>query len=99
MNLEITDKAIEWFKRELEFNDDQALRIIVRYGGEFQLKQGFSPAFTVDSLDSSEVGFKDEKDNITFFIDEKDLWYFKDNDLLIDLNEHDEIKYVAKAAK
>ena len=50
MNLEITDKAVEWFKNELEFNEDQALRIFVRYGGEFQLKQGFSPAFTVEPL-------------------------------------------------
>ena len=29
MNLEITEKAIEWFKDELEFNDDQALRFFV----------------------------------------------------------------------
>lgn len=28
MNLEITEKAIEWFKDELEFNDDQALRFL-----------------------------------------------------------------------
>jgi len=54
MNLEITEKAIEWFKDELEFNDDQALRFFVRYGGEFQLKQGFSPAFTVEELSSSD---------------------------------------------
>ena len=99
MNLEITDKAVEWFKNELEFNEDQALRIFVRYGGEFQLKQGFSPAFTVEPLNSSEVGFKDEKDNLPFFIDEKDLWYFEDNELLIDLNDNEELKYEAKTSK
>ncbi|UXU82755.1 hypothetical protein MUA77_07940 [Mammaliicoccus sciuri] len=99
MNLEITEKAIEWFKDELEFNDDQALRFFVRYGGEFQLKQGFSPAFTVEELSSSEVGFKDAKNDIPFFIDEKDLWYFDDNDLVIDLNDNGEIKYEVKASK
>nr|WP_263313375.1 iron-sulfur cluster biosynthesis family protein [Mammaliicoccus sp. Marseille-Q6498] len=96
MNLEITDKAIEWFKSELEFDNDQALRIFVRYGGEFQLKQGFSPAFNVEPLSDSEIGFKDEKDGIPFFIDEKDLWYFDGNDLKIDLNEDSEIIYEAK---
>lgn len=99
MNLEITEKAIEWFKDELEFNDDQALRFFVRYGGEFQLKQGFSPAFTVEELSSSEVGFKDEKNDIPFFIDEKDLWYFDDNDLVIDLNDNGEIKYEVKSSR
>ncbi len=99
MNLEITEKAIEWFKNELEFHDDQALRIFVRYGGEFQLKQGFSPAFTVDPLSASEIGFKDVKNDIPFFIDEKDLWYFEGNDLVIDLNDNGEIKYEVKTSK
>ncbi|WP_323702455.1 HesB/YadR/YfhF family protein [Mammaliicoccus sp. Dog046] len=98
MNLEITDKAMNWFKNELDFTDDQALRFFVRYGGEFQLKQGFSPAFTVEPLSTSEIGFKDEKDDIPFFIDEKDLWYFEGNDLVIDLNDNDEIKYVARTS-
>lgn len=99
MKLNITDKAINWFKSELDFEKDQALRIFVRYGGEFQLKQGFSPAFNVESLEDAEVGFKDEKDGILYFIDEKDLWYFQDNDLVIDVDDNNEIKYSASTSE
>lgn len=49
MQIELTDAAVTWFKNELELpENNKVLVFFVRYGGEFQLKQGFSPAFTVE---------------------------------------------------
>ena len=46
MKIKLTDQAVEWFKDELDLpENNKVLQFYVRYGGEFQLKQGFSPAF------------------------------------------------------
>lgn len=43
MQIELTDAAVTWFKNELELpENNKVLVFFVRYGGEFQLKQGFS---------------------------------------------------------
>lgn len=42
MQIELTDAAVTWFKNELELpENNKVLVFFVRYGGEFQLKQGF----------------------------------------------------------
>ena len=49
MKIKLTDRAVEWFKDELDLpENNKVLQFYVRYGGEFQLKQGFSPAFRVE---------------------------------------------------
>ncbi|UXR70872.1 MULTISPECIES: hypothetical protein [unclassified Staphylococcus] len=97
MNLELTPKAIEWFKEELELPEaGKVLHFVVRYGGEFQLKQGFSPAFNVDFLkDIDEVGYETKVDGLHVVIAEKDVWYYEDHQLTIDI-ENDEIIYHAQ---
>ena len=82
MNIKLTQKAVEWFKNELDLPiSNKVLQFYVKYGGEFQLKQGFSPAFTVENKDA-------------IVIAEKDLWYFQDEKLTVDAIDHeDEIIY------
>ncbi|SCT41416.1 HesB/YadR/YfhF family protein [Staphylococcus caeli] len=98
MKIELSDKAVSWFKKELELpEDDKVLQFFVRYGGEFQLKQGFSPAFSVDKKADIEIGYENHFDGLDVVIAEKDLWYFEDSDLFIDVNDGiDEISYTAK---
>ncbi|MDU1488757.1 MAG: hypothetical protein E6889_01775 [Staphylococcus epidermidis] len=56
MNIKLTQKAVEWFKNELDLPiSNKVLQFYVKYGGEFQLKQGFSPAFTVENKDAIEM--------------------------------------------
>ena len=51
MKIKLTDEAVEWFKNELDLpEENKVLQFYVRYGGEFQLKQGFSPAFRVELM-------------------------------------------------
>lgn len=89
--IEVTDNALKWMKEELEPENNQGVNIYVRYGGETQLKQGFSPAITVDTIpnDAKTFNFND----ITVFINESDLWYFEDSKLKVDVND-DEINFI-----
>lgn len=90
MKITLDDKAVAWFKEELDIPHDKALRFYVRYGGDVELKQGFSPAFTVDTIDPE--GYSETQDGLTYYVDEKDLWYFEDHELTVTA-ENDEIIY------
>ncbi len=98
MEIELSNKAVSWFKEELELPEgDKVLQFFVRYGGEFQLKQGFSPAFSVDRKNEVEIGYENNYEGLDVVIAEKDLWYFKDDNLFIDINDSvDEISYTTK---
>lgn len=46
MNINLTQKAVEWFKNELDLPiNNKVLQFYVRYGGEFQLKQGLRSTY------------------------------------------------------
>lgn len=98
MDIKLSDNAVSWFKDELDLpEDNKVLQFFVRYGGEFQLKQGFSPAFSVDQKYDVEIGYENHFDGLDVVIAEKDLWYFEDHDLFIDISDSvDEISYSAK---
>lgn len=85
MNLEITDQAIEWYKNEYEIKEDTMLRLFVRYGGVGGLIPGFSLGISLESPD--EIHIKKTAGNLTFYIEEKDTWYFEDKNLYIGFNE------------
>ncbi|MHD0397783.1 HesB/YadR/YfhF family protein [Staphylococcus simulans] len=96
MELKLTDKAINWFKDEFELpQEGQAIHIFVRYGGEPQIKQGFSPAFNIDNRNDQpiEIGFEQDYDGVNIIIAEKDLWYFEDVSLTLDVDDKDEITF------
>ncbi|AVP37000.1 hypothetical protein DOS70_08970 [Staphylococcus felis] len=97
MKIELTDNAIQWFKDELDLPEEQkVLQFYVRYGGEFQLKQGFSPAFNVEfERDIDEIGYEEILDGLRLVVAEKDVWYFDDHTLQIDIH-NDEIIYQAE---
>lgn len=91
--LEVTDRALDWMKEELDPEEGQGVNIYVRYGGETQLKQGFSPALTVERIPSDSKVF--DYDGIQVFIKESDLWYFEDTELVID-SDNDEVIFESK---
>lgn len=91
--LEVTDRALNWMKEELDPEEGQGVNIYVRYGGETQLKQGFSPALTVERIPSDSKIF--DYDGIQVFIKESDLWYFEDTELVID-SEDDEVTFESR---
>ncbi|MBO1199846.1 HesB/YadR/YfhF family protein [Staphylococcus simiae] len=98
MKIELTNEAVDWFKDELELPEgNKVLVFFVRYGGEFQLKQGFSPAFTVENKDDIEIGYEQQYNGLDIVVAEKDLWYFEDDQIVVDVVDHeDEISYTVK---
>lgn len=82
MNIQISSEAAAWYKQELNLNTGDFVRFYVRYGGCSTVQSGFS--LGVSSDEPNDIGTKTTEGGITFYIEEKDLWYFDDHDLIIE---------------
>lgn len=81
MNVKINPDALNWYKDELELKEGDHVRFFVRYGGCSAVQQGFSLGVAKDT--PRQIGVSTEVDGITFFIEEQDVWYFDDHDLVV----------------
>lgn len=81
MNVKIDETALNWYKDELELNEGDHVKFFVRYGGCSAVQQGFSLGVSKD--EPEQIGVSTIIDGITFFIEEKDVWYFDDHDLVV----------------
>ena len=60
----------------------------------FNLNKALAP-LSVDRRDDVEIGFEQSYDGLNIVVAEKDLWYFKDDVILVDVVDHeDEISYI-----
>ncbi|WP_419887385.1 HesB/YadR/YfhF family protein [Neobacillus niacini] len=85
MNIQISSAAAAWYKQELNLKTGEFVRFYVRYGGFSPVQKGFSLGISSD--EPNDIGAKTTQDGITFYVEEKDLWYFDDHDLIVDLHE------------
>ncbi|MDQ0200019.1 HesB/YadR/YfhF family protein [Neobacillus ginsengisoli] len=83
MNIQITGEAAEWYKKELGLTSGDCVRFFVRYGGCSTVQSGFSLGVTKE--EPIDLSVKTVRDGITFYIEEKDVWYFDEHDLVIEL--------------
>ncbi|MFC2946905.1 HesB/YadR/YfhF family protein [Virgibacillus sediminis] len=82
MELKVSKEAAEWYKRELDVEDDTAsLRFYVRYGGMGGNIPGFS--LGVKESNPEDPHTSQEVERINFFIENADVWYFDGKDLEI----------------
>lgn len=88
MKIKITDKAMRWFKEEMDAKTGDYIRFFARYGGCSTVQSGFS--LGVSKEVPNLIGEKHEQAEITFYIEESDLWYFGENDLIVDCSLEDE---------
>ena len=88
MQIELTDAAVTWFKNELELpENNKVLVFFVRYG----------PAFTVEPKEDVDIGYEQQYDDLNVVVAEKDLWYFEDDHIIVNVVDHeDEISYSTK---
>ncbi|QDQ02885.1 hypothetical protein FOH38_21910 [Lysinibacillus fusiformis] len=92
MNITLTDDALQWFKREMEVETGDTIRFYARYGGSSPFHEGFSLGMTRE--EPIEVGIQSTIDGITYYIEEKDLWFFQEHNLNVDIDSTmDELKY------
>lgn len=95
MNIVITDQALNYFFDEMGMKTGDAMRFYARYGGSNPFHEGFSLGMSKDDPLNPSVVFEDN--GVTFFIEESDLWFFNDHDLIVDFDENmDELKFEYK---
>ncbi|MFJ7839006.1 hypothetical protein FC756_15545 [Lysinibacillus mangiferihumi] len=92
MNIALTAQALQWFKNEMEVEKGDSIRFYARYGGSSPFHEGFSLGMTRE--EPIEIGVQTVVDDVTYYIDEKDLWFFNDYNLHVDVDEQlHELKY------
>ncbi|MEQ6390446.1 HesB/YadR/YfhF family protein [Bacillaceae bacterium S4-13-58] len=96
MKIEISEKALDWFKEEVGLEQGDKIHFYTQIYGTSPVREGYALAFTVDN-DSRDAGVSTTKDGITFFINETDIWFFDGHDLYVEYNEaKDEVEYKYK---
>lgn len=85
MNLIISDEAAAWYIDEMNLQTGDTVRFFARYGGCSTVQSGFSLGVTKED-ETQNIGVQTNAKGITFYIEEKDLWYFDDHDLVVEFN-------------
>ncbi|GAB3796814.1 HesB/YadR/YfhF family protein [Virgibacillus kimchii] len=96
MNLDVSQEAAQWYISELELSEASYLRFFVRYGFGGHIP-GFSLGVKQDT--PTDIFASASLEGVTFFIENKDAWYFEDNDLHVSFNskmQEPEFEYVEK---
>ncbi|MTV82263.1 HesB/YadR/YfhF family protein [Secundilactobacillus folii] len=85
MKLQVTDAASKWFEDEMNVGPDQpaAIRFYGKLYGKTKVHEGFSVGLARE-LQPHSFGVKFEKNGVTYYIEEGDLWFFKGYDLNVD---------------
>lgn len=96
MKLTMNENAAKWYIDELNLNQGDYVRFFVRYGGT-----GIVSGFSLGVSNEAPVnpGIQTELNGVTFYVEEKDLWYFDEYDLNVKYNEkysEPEFDYVKK---
>lgn len=93
MQIYITDEAVDWLIEEMDLEAGDQVRFFPKYGGDSAFQQGFSVGMGLETAPTPETIV--EKKEITFQVDEKDVWFFDGNDLEV-VVENDEVKFEKK---
>lgn len=97
MKIFISTDALKWFHDEMEVQNGDTIRFYARYGGTSPINEGFSIGMTIDTPVIPSVTVTIE--NILFFIEEKDEWFFNGHDLYVDVDtKTEELAYSYKKA-
>ncbi|MEC5422585.1 hypothetical protein QGM71_03645 [Virgibacillus sp. C22-A2] len=97
MQLLISKEAAKWYKSELDIKDTaEHIRFYTRYGFGGHIP-GFSLGISMDK--PIDIYTSTTIEDITFFVEGKDAWYFEGYDLKINMNrklQEPEFKYIDK---
>ncbi|HZG73533.1 MAG TPA: HesB/YadR/YfhF family protein [Chondromyces sp.] len=84
MKIVINEDALQWFANEMGVQPGQHVRFYVRYGGSSPVQQGFSLGVTIE--EPIDIGSQTQYNGATYFIEDRDLWYFDGHDLIVNYN-------------
>lgn len=83
MNLTVTEEIAKWYKEELDIESAAYIRFFPRYGFGGHIP-GFSIGINRDRPE--DIYVKTNVENITFYIESKDSWYFDGINLNVSFN-------------
>ncbi|MBO8155111.1 MAG: hypothetical protein H0Z32_01510 [Bacillaceae bacterium] len=86
MRLSVERKAAEWFREELDIEGSASIRFFVRYGGVGGIQPGFSIGVRLDQ--PLDVMAQTSTDQLNFFIENDDAWYFEGYNLNVAFDEN-----------
>lgn len=85
MNIQLSKDAVKWFQKEMMIKEGDHVRFFVKYGGSSPVQEGFSLGVSKD--DPIDAVVTREEEGITFYVEEKDEWYFDGHNLEVDYSE------------
>ncbi|MEH7093533.1 HesB/YadR/YfhF family protein [Neobacillus vireti] len=85
MFISIDEKAALWFMREFEMKKPINIRLFPQYAGFGEKNKGFSLAFSAEQPEN--VGYTQEMNGITFYVEGNDIWFFEDTETYLSFNE------------
>lgn len=92
MHIKLSKQAIEWFRHEMEVENGDYIRFYARYGGSSSFHEGFSLGMNREQ--PHEIGIETVVDDIHFFIEKSDEWFFNEHHLIVNVDETtDELSY------
>ncbi|WP_251552174.1 HesB/YadR/YfhF family protein [Neobacillus muris] len=86
MLIRIDDKAASWFKEEFQDTMLSNIRMFPQYAGFGEKNKGFTLAFSAET--PTNIGFTEEINGITFFVDGNDVWFFEETETFMTVDEH-----------
>lgn len=85
MKICISDKALQWFKEEMDASENDYIRFYARYGGSSPFHEAFSLGMNRET--PHDLAVETVIDGIHFYIEKDDVWFFNDHDLYVNVNE------------
>ncbi|RDI45844.1 HesB/YadR/YfhF family protein [Falsibacillus pallidus] len=85
MKIVLSEGALKWFQEEMDAAKGDTIRFYVRYGGSSPVQQGFSLGVTKEEPIDMAVSVQHE--DVTYFIEDRDVWYFDGHDLHVVFDE------------
>ncbi|MFC5543135.1 MAG: HesB/YadR/YfhF family protein [Bacilli bacterium] len=95
MKIVISEEALSWFKEEMEATAGDYIRFYARYGGSSPFHEAFSLGMNREQ--PHDIGIETVIDDIHFYIEKDDVWFFNEHDLYVTVNpETEELEYSYK---
>ena len=84
MKIILSNEAMQWFQEEMEAQPGEYIRFYARYGGSSPLHDGFSLGVTKE--EPLELSIELVAEDIHFYIETRDEWYFDRHDLHVNVD-------------
>lgn len=92
MKITVSDRAAEWFKKEVGLVSGDQVKFYGQFYGKSKVQEVYSLGFSIE--EAIDPFMSAEVDGMKFYVEVGDEWFFNEHDVLVDYNpESDELEY------